>query len=197
MVDPNILMESSEAILLNQEQLLINISEGEQILSKLELIEKMNAQEVSRYILLNDGLELQQPDGGKTVITATDVLCIIDGQIGAGNIIKVVDAKQAILKLDIPLVDGTYGFDQYKSIISSNATFHKDICLPFECKPLSPKVVQMVSPTTKISLQEMNRVVVNSKTAFVQTYLDIRAPRHLNSRIGIAVMIIGAISKAF
>jgi len=197
MVDPNILLESSETILLNQEQILINMDQGTQILNKLALIEKMDAQEVARNILLNDGLELQQPNIGKTVITATDVLCIIDGEIGAGNIIKVVDAKQAILKLDIPLVNGTYGFDQYKSIISSNATFHKDICLPFECKPLNPKLVQMVSPTTKIILQEMNQVVVNSKTAFVQTYLDIRSPRHLNSRIGIAVMIIGAISKTF
>jgi len=197
MVDPNILLESSETILLNQEQILINMDQGTQILNKLALIEKMDAQEVARNILLNDGLELQQPSIGKTVITATDVLCIIDGEIGAGNIIKVVDAKQAILKLDIPLVNGTYGFDQYKSIISSNATFHKDICLPFECKPLNPKLVQMVSPTTKVILQEMNQLAVNGKTSFVQTYLDIKSPRHLNSRIGIAVMLIGAISKTF
>jgi hypothetical protein len=197
MVDPNILLESSETILLNQEQILINMDQGTQILNKLALIEKMDAQEVARNILLNDGLELQQPSIGKTVITATDVLCIIDGEIGAGNIIKVVDAKQAILKLDIPLVNGTYGFDQYKSIISSNATFHKDICLPFECKPLNPKLVQMVSPTTKIILQEMNQLAVNGKTSFVQTYLDVKSPRHLNSRIGIAVMLIGAISKTF
>ena len=60
MTDPNILLESSETILLNQEQILVNIDQGAQILHKLELIDKMSPQELSRYLLLNDGLELKQ-----------------------------------------------------------------------------------------------------------------------------------------
>jgi hypothetical protein len=198
MTDPNLLLESSETVLLNQEQILINMDQGTQILNKLQLIDKMHPQEIARYILLNGGLELQPPEiSGKIVITATDILYIIKGEIGAGNIISVVDPQQAMTKLDIPLANGTYGFEQYKNIISNNSTFHKEVCLPYECKPLNPKLVEMVSPTSKIVLQEMSQLVTNGKTSCVQTYLDIKSARHLNSRIGILIMIIGAIGKTF
>jgi hypothetical protein len=198
MTDPNILLESSETILLNQEQILVNIDQGAQILHKLELIDKMSPQELSRYLLLNDGLELKQPGpGAKTTITATDIIYLIRGEIGPGNIISVVDARQAIIKLDIPLVDGTYSLEQYKNIISNNSTFHKDICLPYECEPLNSKLVEMVPPTGKIILEEMNQWATNGKTSIIQTYLDVKSPRHLNSRIGLAIMVIGAIGKTF
>jgi hypothetical protein len=196
MTDPNLLLESSETVLLNQDQILMNINEGAQILTKLEIMDQMNSQEISRYLLLNDGLELQQSKiSGKTVVTATDVICIIEGDIGAGNIVSVVDPKQVITKLDIPLTNGTYGFEKYKDIISNNPIFHKEICLPYECKPLDPKLVEMVSPTSKIVLEEMSQLAINGKTSAVQTYLDVKSARHLSSRIGIVIMVLGAVGK--
>ena len=53
----------------------------------------------------------------------------------------------------------------------------------------------MVSPTSKIILEEMSQLAINGKTSVVQTYLDVKSARHLSSRIGIAIMILGAVGK--
>tara|TARA_B110000971_G_C19978156_1_gene486021 strand:- start:642 stop:1268 length:627 start_codon:yes stop_codon:yes gene_type:complete len=196
MTDPNLLLDCSETVLLNQEHIFTNIEQGTQILQKLELMEKMTPQEMARYLMLNDGLQLESSTvGGKVVIKATDLLYVINGEVAASNIICVVDAKMAITKLNIPLMDGSYGLEKYSQIINNNPTFHKSICLPYEFKGLSPKVIEMVSPTSKVILEEVAQVVLNGKTSFVQTYLDVKSPRHLSSRIGLAIMIIGAMGK--
>jgi len=111
-----------------------------------------------------------------------------------GSIVKFVGAAYAMVKLDIHLYDGLYNLENFNNIVSTNPDLHKEICLPCISKRLSPEDLNCLSANGEILVEEITQILFNVKTSTIQAYLDVKNFRHLHSKIGLLVMVVGAFS---